>query len=97
MAKVSLQGVSKYYGKVQAVKKIDLEIINKEFLVLVGPSGCGKSSSLRIFIILSIFGNKSVSEFDSADITRGVLASSIKMLSTSSTMANAFFLKHKLL
>ena len=41
--------------------------------------------------------NKSVSEFDSADITRGVLASSIKMLSTSSTMANAFFLKHKLL
>ena len=42
MAKVSLQGVSKFYGNVQAVKKIDLEIINKEFLVLVGPSGCGK-------------------------------------------------------
>ena len=40
MAKVSLQGVSKFYGKVQAVKKIDLEIIDKEFLVLVGPSGC---------------------------------------------------------
>ncbi len=48
MAKVSLQGVSKFYGKVQAVKKIDLEIIDKEFLVLVGPSGCGKSSSLRM-------------------------------------------------
>ena len=47
MAKVILQGVSKFYGKVQAVKKIDLEIIDKEFLVLVGPSGCGKSSSLR--------------------------------------------------
>ena len=48
MAKVNLQGVSKFYGKVQAVKKIDLEIIDKEFLVLVGPSGCGKSSSLRM-------------------------------------------------
>ena len=31
MAKVILQGVSKFYGKVQAVKKIDLEIIDKEF------------------------------------------------------------------
>ena len=48
MAKVSLEGVSKFYGKVQAVKKIDLEIIDNEFLVLVGPSGCGKSSSLRM-------------------------------------------------
>ena len=48
MAKVSLQGVSKFYGKVQAVKKIDLEIIDKEFLVLVGPSGCGKSTLLRM-------------------------------------------------
>ena len=48
MAKVSLKGVSKFYGKVQAVKKIDLEIIDNEFLVLVGPSGCGKSSSLRM-------------------------------------------------
>ena len=48
MAKVILQGVSKFYGEVQAVKKIDLEIIDKEFLVLVGPSGCGKSSSLRM-------------------------------------------------
>ena len=48
MAKVILQGVSKFYGKVQAVKKIDLEIIDKEFLVLVGPSGCGKSTLLRM-------------------------------------------------
>ena len=48
MAKVSLEKVSKFYGDVEAVKKIDLDINDKEFLVLVGPSGCGKSSTLRM-------------------------------------------------
>ena len=48
MAKVTLEKVSKFYGNVEAVKKINLEIKDKEFLVLVGPSGCGKSSSLRM-------------------------------------------------
>jgi len=48
MAKVTLENVSKFYGNVEAVKKINLEIKDKEFLVLVGPSGCGKSSSLRM-------------------------------------------------
>ena len=48
MAKVTLDKVSKFYGSVEAVKKIDLEISDNEFLVLVGPSGCGKSSTLRM-------------------------------------------------
>jgi len=48
MAKVTLEKVSKFYGDVEAVKKIDLDINDKEFLVLVGPSGCGKSSTLRM-------------------------------------------------
>jgi len=48
MAKVTLEKVSKFYGNVEAVKKINLEINDKEFLVLVGPSGCGKSSTLRM-------------------------------------------------
>ena len=48
MAKVTLEKVSKFYGDVEAVKKIDLEISDNEFLVLVGPSGCGKSSTLRM-------------------------------------------------
>jgi multiple sugar transport system ATP-binding protein len=33
---------------VQAVKGIDLEIADHEFVVLVGPSGCGKSTTLRM-------------------------------------------------
>lgn len=48
MAKVTLKGVTKKYGDVVAVKAIDLEIKDKEFLVLVGPSGCGKSTTLRM-------------------------------------------------
>ena len=48
MAKVTLEKVSKFYGDVEAVKKIDLEISDNEFLVLVGPSGCGKTTLLKI-------------------------------------------------
>lgn len=49
MAQVSLKKVSKIYaGNIAAVKEIDLEIKNKEFMVLVGPSGCGKSTTLRM-------------------------------------------------
>lgn len=48
MAKVSLKSLTKRFGNVEAVKGIDLEIRDKEFLVLVGPSGCGKSTTLRM-------------------------------------------------
>ncbi len=49
MAEVSCRKVVKIYdGGVQAVKGIDLEIADQEFVVLVGPSGCGKSTTLRM-------------------------------------------------
>ncbi|SES83947.1 ABC transporter ATP-binding protein [Anaerobranca gottschalkii] len=48
MAKVVLKNISKYYGDVMAVNDFNLEIQDKEFLVLVGPSGCGKSTTLRM-------------------------------------------------
>ena len=49
MAQVSIRKVVKMYeGGVQAVKGIDLEIADNEFVVLVGPSGCGKSTTLRM-------------------------------------------------
>lgn len=48
MASVSLRGVSKSYGGIDAVKKLHLEIPEGEFLVLLGPSGCGKTTTLRI-------------------------------------------------
>ena len=49
MAKVSLQHIKKIYDKnVVAVDDFNLEIADKEFVVLVGPSGCGKSTTLRM-------------------------------------------------
>ncbi len=48
MAKVTLSNVSKSFGQVEAVSSFDLEVEDKEFLVLLGPSGCGKSTTLRM-------------------------------------------------
>src|SRR3712207_5655705 len=47
MARLSIKGLQKYYGKVHALRGIDLEIPEGEFCVFVGPSGCGKSTLLR--------------------------------------------------
>ncbi len=49
MATVVLKDISKIYASnVYAVKKVSLEIKDKEFVVFVGPSGCGKSTTLRM-------------------------------------------------
>jgi ABC-type sugar transport system ATPase subunit len=48
MAQVTLRKVVKKYDEVLAVRGIDLDISDKEFIVLVGPSGCGKSTTLRM-------------------------------------------------
>jgi multiple sugar transport system ATP-binding protein len=49
MAEVSLRGIKKVYDKnVVAVQDFNLEIADREFIVLVGPSGCGKSTTLRM-------------------------------------------------
>ena len=49
MADLSLRKVKKVYDNtVVAVQAFDLEIADKEFIVLVGPSGCGKSTTLRM-------------------------------------------------
>ncbi len=49
MAEVILKNVSKEYeGGNLAVKDVNIEIKDKEFVVLVGPSGCGKSTTLRM-------------------------------------------------
>ncbi|HEQ60342.1 MAG TPA: ATP-binding cassette domain-containing protein, partial [Firmicutes bacterium] len=49
MARVVFENVTKVFGEeVTAVAGFNLEVEDKEFLVLVGPSGCGKSTSLRM-------------------------------------------------
>jgi len=48
MASVTYDHVTKKFGEVIAVNDFDVEIKDKEFLVLVGPSGCGKTTALRL-------------------------------------------------
>lgn len=48
MARVKFDRVIKRYGDNLVIKGLDLEIADREFLVLVGPSGCGKSTALRM-------------------------------------------------
>ena len=48
MAQVTLRKLVKNYDETAAVRGIDLDISDKEFVVLVGPSGCGKSTTLRM-------------------------------------------------
>lgn len=59
VAEITLEGVSKIYGEdVVAVRYMNLDVPDGEFVVLVGPSGCGKSTALRMIAGLE-------------DITRG--------------------------
>ncbi|MEM8750857.1 MAG: sn-glycerol-3-phosphate ABC transporter ATP-binding protein UgpC [Pseudomonadota bacterium] len=48
MAGISLKKVSKRWGDFVGVHEFDLEIADKEFLVLLGPSGCGKTTTMRM-------------------------------------------------
>jgi len=45
---MELRGVTKRYGSVTAVDRVDLQIRDGEFLTLLGPSGCGKTTILRL-------------------------------------------------
>ncbi|MDE6110665.1 MAG: ATP-binding cassette domain-containing protein, partial [Eubacterium sp.] len=49
MASIKFNNVSKIYeGKTTVIENLNLEIKDKEFVILVGPSGCGKSTTLRM-------------------------------------------------
>ncbi len=48
MNKIELTNITKMYGKVKAVDRLDLSIREGEFLTLLGPSGCGKTTTLRM-------------------------------------------------
>src|SRR4030088_3313715 len=48
MGQVVLKGINKFYDSVHAVKDVNLQMHDKEFVVLVGPSGCGKTTTLRM-------------------------------------------------
>ncbi|MFZ2080358.1 MAG: sn-glycerol-3-phosphate ABC transporter ATP-binding protein UgpC [Xanthobacteraceae bacterium] len=74
MAQVLIRNLNKMYDDVQAVKDVNLEIRDREFLVLVGPSGCGKTTTLRMVAGLEsitsgqiVIGNKVVNDLAPMD------------------------------
>jgi putative spermidine/putrescine transport system ATP-binding protein len=48
MARLTIEGVSKRYGEVVAIRGVTLDVADGEFVVLLGPSGCGKTTTLRV-------------------------------------------------
>ena len=48
MADVALKQISKSFGKVSAIRNLDLHIDDGEFVVLLGPTGAGKTTTLRL-------------------------------------------------
>src|ERR1700722_16057216 len=74
MARVLIRNLNKMYDEVHAVKDVNLEIRDKEFMVLVGPSGCGKTTTLRMVAGLEsitsgevLIGDKVVNELAPMD------------------------------
>ncbi|MBM3291664.1 ABC transporter ATP-binding protein [Candidatus Bathyarchaeota archaeon] len=47
MPSVNIEKISKKYGKIEALKKVSLEIEEREYLSIIGPSGCGKTSLIK--------------------------------------------------
>ena len=45
--KITARGVQVYYGTLQAIKDVDVDILDKTVTAFIGPSGCGKSTFLR--------------------------------------------------
>ncbi|WP_456321887.1 ABC transporter ATP-binding protein [Palaeococcus sp. (in: euryarchaeotes)] len=71
MVGVRLVGVWKRFGEVAAVKNMNLEVKDKEFMILLGPSGCGKTTTLRMIAGLEepsegqiFIGDKLVADLD---------------------------------
>ena len=48
MASVDIQDVRKFYGLLETIKGVTVDVPDGAFVVLVGPSGCGKSTLLRM-------------------------------------------------
>jgi multiple sugar transport system ATP-binding protein len=48
MTQISLRGIHKTFGPVAVVRDLNLDIADREFLVLLGPSGCGKTTTMRM-------------------------------------------------
>ena len=74
MAQVRLASITKKFGETTVIPKLDLDIADREFVVLVGPSGCGKTTTLRMIAGLeeASGGNIFVGERDVTNLRPGL-------------------------
>ncbi len=61
VANIKVDKVNKFFGNVQVIKDVSLEIKSQSFTVLVGPSGCGKSTMLRMIAGLEDINSGTIS------------------------------------
>jgi len=69
MAAITIRGINKFYGSMQALFDVSLDIEDGDFVVFVGPSGCGKSTLLRTLAGLEGIDSGAVL-IDGEDVTR---------------------------
>ena len=99
MASIRLEKLDKWYGKkVHAVRGIDLDIADGEFMAFLGPSGCGKSSTMRIIAGLEeisggslYFNNKLVNNVSPKDRGVAMAFESYALYPTLNTYENLAF------
>jgi multiple sugar transport system ATP-binding protein len=60
VAGIRFDHVEKYFGNVHVLKDMNIDIADREFLVLVGPSGCGKTTALRLLAGLEEISDGSI-------------------------------------
>ncbi|MGV2977595.1 ABC transporter ATP-binding protein [Roseibium alexandrii] len=68
MGAIQLKSIEKWFGDLQVIKGIDLDIQDGEFVIFVGPSGCGKSTLLRLISGLEESSRGAI-EIDGKDVT----------------------------
>ncbi len=68
MASIKIKGLNKFYGDIQVLFGINLDIKDGEFVIFVGPSGCGKSTLLRCLAGLEGVSSGRI-EIDGRDVT----------------------------
>jgi multiple sugar transport system ATP-binding protein len=61
MGQVVLRNINKFFDSVHAVRDVNLQIRDKEFVVFVGPSGCGKTTTLRMIAGLEAISSGDIS------------------------------------
>jgi len=78
---LTVQDLAVYYGYIQAVKKVDMEISQGEFVVLLGSNGAGKSTLLNALIGKApitrgqiMFNGKDITKWRTEDIVRAGIA-----------------------